>query len=767
MRLWSKFFQVSWWAVQFALVTGLGISLVGCGPTFMPRAHGDGPRPGTEKAAAATAADFRKTFENPGGMWMPRQLKDQAELLSKLGLELAPAALTEPTANPLGAVLWLGGCTASFVSPDGLIITNHHCVTRALQYNSTPERNLLATGFLAADRGAEKPIGPGSHVYVTRAYRDVTTKMRDGLAAIADPRQRDATLETREKQIIAECERRGPGIRCRLASFFGGGQYLLIEQLALRDVRLVYAPAAGIGQYGGEIDNWRWPRHTGDFAFYRAYVGKDGKPADYGADNVPYRPAHHLKVATTPLREHDLVIVAGFPARTARLRTAREVREAVDWIYPRRLQMCIEYIDLLERLSRSDKALAVKAHAKLRGLNNWRTNIRGTLDGLVADGLARKKIELEAQLRAWIEQQPERRQRYGGVVDKLAGYYATYRSRRAQDGATKEAVWMSQLLDGAVKIVRMAEERPKSDAARDPEYQQRNWQRILQKQQRVQRNYDRRLDQAKLTLALVRAARLPDKQRPALLGLVLSGAADTEENISRAVAKMYEQTKLEDLAQRKRLFETATTAELRKSDDPFIKLALELRPLLQAIEDRTKTYQGAAVLEKARYIAALKEKLGGRLAPDANGTLRITYGTVRGYQSPERKRPYYPFSRLSGVVKKHTGKKPFKAPRPLLEAAHGPFGPYLHDGLGELPVDFLSDLDITGGNSGSPTLNARGQLVGLAFDGNYEAMASDWLFMPEITRCIHVDIRYVLWIMDRVDPAEHLLREMGITPTAD
>src|SRR5690606_20861579 len=327
------------------------------------------PEPTLEEPEAAPSPP---AFANPGGMWLPGQLSapQHVEAFSKLGVKLDPKQLTSPMGEPLGSVVYLGGCSASFVSADGLIITNHHCVTGALQYNSTPKDDLLNNGFLAAKRSDERSNGPAARVYVTQRYTDVTKTMREGLDTIKDPAKRHVELESRAKKLIRDCESATPNVRCDVPAFFGGASYQLIQSLELRDIRLVYAPHRGIGNFGGEIDNWRWPRHTGDYAFYRAYVGKDGAPADYSADNVPYHPKSHLKVAQEPLRKGDFVMVAGFPANTSRLATAFEVREAVDWYYPKRIALCEHYLPILAEIDKADADAALKGTPLVRGLGN-------------------------------------------------------------------------------------------------------------------------------------------------------------------------------------------------------------------------------------------------------------------------------------------------------------------------------------------------------------------------------------------------------------
>jgi len=736
-------------------------------PADSPPPVATAPAPAGGPAPAPAAA--LPAFENPGGMWMPEQIGQHEGQLKALGLQIDPKALSNPTTFPLGAVISLGGCSASFVSADGLLATNHHCSSRALQHNSTPKEDMLKNGYLAKTRAEERWAGPTSRVFVTEAFRDVTGEVRSGLDAIASPADRYKKIEDRTKQLIAECEKGRPGIRCNVAPYFGGAEYSLIEQLEIKDVRIVYIPPEGVGNFGGDIDNWRWPRHGGDFAFFRAYVGKDNKPADHADTNVPYRPPHHLKIASSPLRAGDLVMVAGYPGRTNRLRTATEVETAASWQYPEQVKFAEQYIAVLDEIGRKDPALRIKTAPTIDGYSNYLLKLRGLLDGLVKGGLAKKKIALEGELAAWINADPARKTAYGDALPKMAKLHADEQKTRDHDTALGATVSSVRLLGAAVSIVRMAEERPKPDAEREPAYQERNWQRHEQSQTALQKSYDRQIDRAAFKLTLQRAAKLPEKDRPALLASVLGKKKElTDAALEQGIDALYARTKLEDEATRLKLLKTATLADLKRSQDPLIRLALEVRPAMKAIEDREKAYDGAMSLERPRYIEALRKFQGGMVAPDANSTLRITYGTVRGYRPDPLKPVHRPFTVLSEVVKKSTGKEPFESPQALLDAvAAKKYGAYVDQALGEVPVCFLSDLDITGGNSGSATLNAKGELVGLAFDGNYEAMASDWLFMPSITRTIHVDLRYMMWVMDAVGGADNVIQEMGGTPSVN
>jgi hypothetical protein len=734
---------------------------VGCGAPAKPTE--------TAPSAATPAAPTAKpAFENPGGMWMPRQIASHAETLRKLGLAIDPAALTDPLAPPLAAVVTVGGCTASFVSPEGLIVTNHHCVQGTLQYLSNPQANLVEQGYLARTRADELWNGPSARVFVTQALTDVTEKMVSGLEAVGDDQKRFTELESRQKTLIAECEKDRPHLRCSIESFFRGAEYYLIEQLEIRDVRLVYAPPRSAGAYGGDIDNWMWPRHTADFSIYRAYVGKDGKPADHAADNVAYRPAHHLKIASQPLAKGDLVFVAGYPARTFRHRTADEVAFAIERWYPERIEAFEELIAALREVSKQGEDVSIKAANWIGRFENALKNNRGTLENLQKGGLVERKQALEQELRAWAEQDAERRARYGEVLERLAALRAEERQTHQRDNDLARVAY-PELMSAARIIVRMADERAKPDGERDIGYQQRTWPRIEASLRNMTGRYQPTLDRALLTVGLRRAVRHADANREWLVHMLgkAHDEAAGDEVIRPAVARIYDGTKLADEAVRVKLFQTATMQSLRKSKDPLIQIALATYPLQRAIEDRDERLAGALAVIEPRYVEALRAFHGGELAPDANATLRVTYGTVRGYRPRPEAPVYEPFTTLSGMLAKHTGQKPFDAPERVLEAARaGRFGHYVDATLGEIPVNFLSDVDTTGGNSGSPTLNARGELTGLLFDGNYEAMSSDWQFMPALTRSIHLDIRYALWMLDVVENAQHLLQEMGVPSSA-
>ena len=706
-----------------------------------------------------------------GGMWMPQQMIDRAPRLKKLGFQGNPKAFADLTGMPMGAVVSLGNCSASFVSKDGLIITNHHCVTGALQYNATPERNTVKEGFLAATQADEAWAGPGSRVFVTVAAREVTKDVVGKLAADLSDVDRQLAIEKRTKELTAACEKEG--LRCRVASFFEGLKWFEIAQVELKDVRLVYAPPSSIGNYGGETDNWRWPRHTADFAFLRAYVGKDGKPAAFDKANVPFNPRHYLAVDPAGASPGDVVVVAGYPGRTSRHVTSREMKDTIDWSYPRVVRRFGDMLAILADLSKGSKETEIKVAQRVRGLANSMKNRQGVLEGAKKGKLLEKKAATEAELQAWIDADSSRKKKYGGVLAALDDLQAKREAVRERDATLQALYFNSSLLGSARSLRRLAEERLKPDAEREAEYQQRNWERLRESQERLQRTIDLGADRALLRYALLEAAALPQSQRIEALDTIIGLTAGLTEAEAKAkvdgwLVTLYgTPSQLADQKARLALFD-GKPEEVLAAKDPFLDLAAALAPLDKQIRDADKARNGAVSRLGPVYMQAMLDKAGGLVAPDANSTLRVTFGTVKGV-SPQDGVFYLPQTTLQGVVAKaKKGDPEFDAPPALLAAAAKVLAtgkaPFIDKKLGDVPVDFLADLDITGGNSGSAVLNGRGKLVGLAFDGTYETIASDLLFDPVNTRSIQVDIRYVLWVTSQISGATRVMEELGVRP---
>ncbi|MFO7339853.1 MAG: S46 family peptidase [Lysobacteraceae bacterium] len=693
------------------------------------------------------------------GMWVPQQLPEIAGPLKQAGLKLKPEQLADLTGDPMGAVVALGGCTASFVSPNGLVVTNHHCAYGAIQLNSTPERNLIRDGFNAATPAEELSAGPNARVYVLEEITDVTAQVRAALDAAADPLARARALEALEKKLVSGCEAE-PGYRCRLYSFSGGNTYRLFKNLEIRDVRLAYAPPSSVGKYGGDIDNWMWPRHTGDFAFYRAYVGKDGKPAPYSPDNVPYKPKHWLKIADRPLGEGDFVMVAGYPGSTNRYALAAEFDNTAQWTYPTIARHYKNMIAMVEEAGKKDPEIQVKYASTMAGWNNTSKNYDGQLEGFRRIDAAGQKHAEEAAVLAWLKGQ-------GAEGARALEAHARLVELLEQSKATRERDLVLRSFHGtgavgaAVQLYRLAIERAKPDAEREPGYQERDIPTIEGAMKQLERRYVPAMDRQLQAYWLNEYVQLPAAQRVAAVDRWLGG------NDARAVERAVERlagTKLGSTEERLKWL-SADRAAFEASTDPAIQYAVAVMPTLLELEEQAKVRAGENLAARPVFLKAVADyrKSQGRFVyPDANLSLRITFGNVMGYE-PRDGVAYTPFTTLEGVVAKHTGEDPFDAPQALREAvAAKRYGGLEDPRLGSVPVNFLSDLDITGGNSGSPVLDAHGKLVGLAFDGNWESVSSNWVFDPKMTRMIAVDQRYMRWIMQEVYPAPQLLKEMGL-----
>ena len=715
----------------------------------------------TTAALLAGAATIAMPAAAKEGMYTPDQLPEIAADLRETGLEISPEALSDLTGFPMGAIVSLGGCSASFVSPEGLVVTNHHCARGSVQYNSTAENNYLENGFLAETKDAELQAAPGSRIYVTVAESDVTERMREGTERLS-PNARYDTIEQRMKDITAECEQ-DAGYRCLVASFYGGDQYKLIKRLEVRDVRLVYAPADSIGKYGGDIDNWMWPRHTGDFSFYRAYVAPDGSAADYSPNNVPFKPEHHLKVSRAGLEDGDFVMAAGYPGSTSRYATLTEVENTFGWQYPMMVTMLNEWIDTIEETAPEGSDARVKYESRLAGLNNYEKNLRGQIEGARRVGLIDRRRIRERSLADWIAQDRSRA-KYGRAVRDLQALSAESAAAAREDYLYNYAT-NSQMLGTAQRLYRLAKERQKPDAQRDPGFQERDMTFFRQGLQALDRRYDPAVDKAEWMLFLDQYLDQPASGRVAVLdrALGLTGNVDRAA-LSQRLDTYYAQTDLDSAEQRLALM-NATPAQLEASGDPFMKLAVALYDYERGLETESEARAGRMLAVRPTYMEAITDwqrSQGVVTYPDANSTLRVTYGKVLG-GVPRDGMAYLPFTTLEGILEKDTGEDPFNAPaKQREEIRQRDYGPYKLDSIGSVPVNFLSDLDSTGGNSGSATLNSRAELVGLLFDGTFESVNSDWDFDPKTTRTIHVDTRYMLWVMDKVDGADALIEEMDI-----
>ncbi|WP_411834341.1 S46 family peptidase [Pseudoxanthomonas mexicana] len=708
-------------------------------------------------AVASLAAGAAHAGE---GMWVPQQLPEIAGPLKKAGLKLSPQQLSDLTGDPMGAVVALGGCTASFVSPNGLVVTNHHCAYGAIQLNSTPEKNLIVDGFNPATVADEVSAGPNARVYVLDSIKDVTAEARAAIAAAGgDPLARTRALEAFDKAQVAACEAEA-GFRCRLYSFSGGNTYRLFKNLEIRDVRLAYAPPSSIGKFGGDIDNWMWPRHTGDFAFYRAYVGKDGKPAAYSPDNVPYQPKRWLKFADRPLGAGDFVMVAGYPGSTNRYALETEFDATANWTYPTVGQHYKNLIALVEAAGRQNADIKVKYASTMASWNNVTKNYDGQLEGFKRIDAAGQKRAEEAAVLAWLRAQGGKGAEALAAHQRLADLAAQARTTRDRDFVVGQ-FHNTAAIGSAIQLYRLAIERAKPDAERESGFQNRDLPAIEGAQKQLERRYVPAMDRQLQEYWLKEYVKLPAAQRVAAVDAWLGG--NDAQAIGQALDRLAT-TGLTSTEQRLKWL-AADRAAFEGSDDPAIRYAVAVMPTLLELEKQRKTRAGEALVARPLYLQALadyKKSQGKFVYPDANLSLRITFGNVVGYE-PKDGMAYTPFTTLEGVVAKETGAEPFNSPRALLDAvAAKRYGGLEDKRLGSVPVNYLSDLDITGGNSGSPVLDAHGKLIGLAFDGNWESVSSNWVFDPKMTRMIAVDGRYLRWVMQEVYPSPRLLEEMNV-----
>jgi hypothetical protein len=670
------------------------------------------------------------------GKWTPQQVLElDPAWLRQLGLELPPERLWDPRRGTglLAAAVNIGGCSAGFVSETGLILTNHHCLFGVLQEHSTPQRDLIANGFLARTPEEELPSRT-TRVAVPRKFTDVTGAVLAAVPPGAADLARQEAIERKQKELVAECEKQ-PGARCRVAAFDGGVQYVLVESFELADVRLVYAPPRAVGEYGGEIDNWMWPRHTGDFAVARAW--KDGKP---------YRPEFWFPISRAGVKPGDFVMVLGYPGRTVRSLTAAEMALQRDGFFALRARIYGEWIRLLEQASRGSREGEIAVASTLKGLHNVVKNAQGQLAGLARGRIIEKQEQQEKEVEAWAVQRPE----WKAAVEarrELDRRAAGRRKTMVRDFLFQSLPNGPLALRHATQLVRLAAERAKPDMEREPDFMEREWPRLRARLERDQKSFFRPADEALMKSWLRHALELPEGARIQAVEARFRNA-----NLDEAVARLYDGTRVTDLGERMKMF-SEPLGRLEARRDPLLDFALALEPELRAWDRAQREHDGAVSRLRPAWRRAVMAHAGKPVAPDANGTLRVSFAHVKGY-SPREAVVYLPQTTLAGMLEKHTGEEPFALPKSLLEAA-------ARTEPAQVPLNFLADADTTGGNSGSPVVNGRGELVGLNFDRVWENVANDFGYNPEIARNVSVDIRFFLWLLENVDRADRLLGELG------
>ena len=710
-------------------------------------------------AAMTLGLALAATAQADEGMWMPSQLPELAAQLQKAGFKGDPASLADLTRAPLSAVVRAGGGTGAFVSGDGLVLTNHHVAYGVIQYNtqphsSQPQRDLIENGFVASDRAAELPANPDFRVLVTVGFDRVT----DTVLAQARGKTGRAYFEAVDaatKQVVAECERE-PGVRCSVANMYYGTDFYRIRQLELRDIRLVYAPPRAIGNYGDEIDNFMWPRHSGDFTLLRAYVGADGKPAAYSADNMPYRAPAHLEIAHDGPQAGDFAMLAGYPGITFRHRSAAEFDEQVNWTLPTRVAVFDQLIDVIEAGGRTDQNARTRYAAQLQSLKNGSKRASGELEGLRRSEAVRLRAADERGMLGATSSASE--------VQDIAAMQAVLDEAsavRERDMLLGLLGSQTQVLRSALLLERLRVESAKPDPQRESGYQARDHALLEGVLTQVQRRFEPTVEKALVSALLARYQQLPEAQRVPEFDAAFGR---TPVQLAAALDALYAGTTLDEEAERLSRFAAAREGK-PLADDPMIALAAALVPAQLRMEDGRKARDGELLRLRPSYMRALlawRKHQGRDVYPDANGTLRVSFGRLQGLQ-PRDAVSYAPVTTVAGIVEKNTGVEPFDAPGPLLDAiAKADFGSTADPVLDTQTVNILTNLDTTGGNSGSPVLDARGRLIALNFDSNWESVSASWWYDPRFKRAVHVDLRYMRWLMAKVYPAPHLLQEMGL-----
>ncbi|MBM3297381.1 MAG: S46 family peptidase [Candidatus Aminicenantes bacterium] len=693
------------------------------------------------------------------GMWLPHQVKLLD--LKERGLKMNPDDLFRADGTGLmSAVVNLGGGTGGFVSSEGLILTNHHVAFGALQRVSTPEKDYIRHGYLAPSHTEEIPA-PGAVADVLLGYEDVTDRINGALKPGMDFLERHYAQDRAVKAVVAEREAHAPDLRAVVAPMHSGNIWYVFVYKRLRDIRIVYAPPLDLGNFGGETDNWMWPRHTCDFTFLRAYVSPDGTGADHAADNVPYRPRSVIRISLAGYKEGDLTFILGYPGRTYRNFSLPELRDHFDGL-KKRVVLFREIIDFYEQAGRRDREVEIKYAGKLRGLLNSLKNAQGKVEGMEKYRLLEAKAAQEGDFLSWAQSRPDLSRAYGSVPGRMELFMKDYSSLNARREILDRLVsgfTGSTVLAQAYQVVRAVGERQKPDLEREAAYQERNWPALRQSVSLAERGYDLATDRAFLKQQLKSLIKSGPGRRPSALESL--PARGSEKEVEDFVDRMFDRTAVADPVKRLELLDKKPE-DLRALDDPALDLAAGLEKDLSVLREEGKALGQELMELKRSYEAGLLAKKGGVFAPDANGTLRFTYGEVRGY-APRDAVWYLPRTTLRGVIEKDAGEEPFRVPEKIkvLQAA-GDFGPYADPELGDVPACFLNVTNVTGGNSGSPTFNARGEQVGIIFDMTYESVTGDYLVIPELQRSISVDIRYVLFVTEKFSGGTRLLREMGL-----
>ena len=674
------------------------------------------------------------------GMWMlPYLQKMNARDMKARGCKLSAEEIYSMNNSSLkdAIVIFGGGCTGEIVSPEGLLFTNHHCGYGSIQALSSVEHDYLKNGFWAMSRAEEIPA-PGLKVRFIRKIVDVTSDILGAVPDIAGGEERSRLVAEHAEAVKSRFETENPGMEISVKPFFGGNQFFAFVIEVFSDVRLVGTPPTSIGKFGGDTDNWMWPRHTGDFSVFRVYAGPDNKPADYAPENRPYKAEKFLKVSLNGYDEADFAMIMGFPGSTQRYMTSYEIDRMLEVENPQRIFIRGERQAILkEDMAASDKVRIQYASKYAQSSNYWKNSI-GMSRGIKRLDVKGRKQEQEAAFRAWAAKNTLPTEGYVDALDKIRESVEetlpSFASRQYLQEAFLRAVEILTPARYALMLKGAELEKALKGFYKD-----------------YNRATDRRV--AKRMFQIVKEN---CKELPSVFAEVIDKrfGGDTDAYVDY----LYDNSVLAD--EGKALAAVASGEDLSK--DPAVLLNRSIAKKMRALSEAQQEGQQKYADGHRLYIAGLMRMQPKKAwASDANFTIRLTYGRVLPYNPADGIRYNY-YTTLKGVMEKENPENPteFTVPAKLKELyAAKDFGRYAN-AAGELPTCFLADCDITGGNSGSPVLNAKGSLIGLAFDGNWEAMSGDVAFEPELQRTIAVDVRYVLFVIDKFAGAGWLLDEL-------
>lgn len=684
------------------------------------------------------------------GMYMPDKIAGIAGL-KKRGLKISPQEIYNPAGGGLSeAVIRLSiGCTAEFVSPDGLILTNHHCGFDALVQASTPEKDLVETGFRTDGRAGEIPA-KGYSIFITERVEDVTAKVTPGTENLTGDARAAAFKKNVDDLTAAEKAKAPAGSDIRIQVMNNGYFAYLFQTRQIKDVRVVYAPPRNIGVFGGDPDNFEWTRHTGDFTFLRAYVAPDGSSAEYAAGNVPYKPKRFLTMNIGGLKDDDFVFVMGYPGGTTRYRESQSIEYARDANFPFLSAWLAARSAALREIGRTDEEKRIKYQSDIANFDNSFKVFDGGRLRLIRSDVVEKRRAEEAQFKAWINGNPERQKKYGTVLDDLAA--ASAESNRY----AKRDILVRRMPDATMPMLAnifraVAEGRMLGDTERAAR---------LAEIQKTLEDREPFYEKEMIKFYLRQFAQLPADQKfegvenlfKSFDGAARLGAEDAfAENIAQG-----DYWKAETVA----ALYGPQTMEFKPERDNVKALAMALKQEKEAANARVAAFGARIDRLRLIYQQGLAEMKGITPYPDANSTLRFSFGNVKGY-APRESEFRTPFTTMKGMWEKDTGVNPFDMPQKLKDLqTKRDFGRY---GQGDsVVVNFLSTTDIIGGNSGSPILNGNGEQVGICFDGNYEGLGNDFYYDPNVNRTISVDIRFVLFVTEKFGDAKWVVDEMKV-----